>query len=132
MDIFVSSCFAGRAGFAGATAPFAATPAGLDDVLLACFEGVAETGLAAGVEFFVVLATGVMDAAGLLAAGLATGAELPADFAGAGAAVLAGCDWPALGLAVFGEGEEENFSLIFWKKDVCAEALPTSVTAISN
>jgi hypothetical protein len=85
--------------------------------------------LATGVELLVAFATGEIDAAGLLAAGLATAAELAAF---AGAMFLAGCDWPAFGLAVLGEGEEENFSLIFWKMDVCAEALPTSVTAISN
>jgi hypothetical protein len=86
--------------------------------------------LAAG--FFVVFATGLVDGTGLLAAGLFTGALVPADFDVAGVALLPACDCPTAGLAAFCEDEGENLSLIFCRKDDCADALPTSVMAIKT
>ena len=78
-----------------------------------------------------VLAIAVL-AAGLLAAGLVEAAEAAAGFAdvAAGAAGLADC--AEFGAAGFCELEDENVSLIFWINEVCADAGPTSMMAMSS
>jgi hypothetical protein len=68
----------------------------------------------------------------LLAAGLLPVTGVLAGFVVAGAALFTGWVCPAFGLAALCEDEGENFSLIFWIKDVCADALPTSVIANST
>jgi hypothetical protein len=129
MDILVGSVFA---GLADAT-PALAAIAGLPDVVLAAFAVLATLGLAAVLAgALVVFAPGALAAAGLLAAGLLAGTEVPADFDGVGVTAFTGC-CPGFGLAaVFCEDDGANLSLIFCRKDVCADALPTNVMVISS
>ena len=60
-----------------------------------------------------MLTTGLVDSAGLLAAGLLPVTTVLADLVVAAAAPFTGWACPAFGLAVLCEDEGENFSLIF-------------------
>src|SRR5579884_1766172 len=114
MEILVGSALT---GLAEAPAPLPATTAGLDALLPGLELLAALDWAAVFAGTFVALAAGLGEVAGLLAAGLLAG-ELAAAFVVTGAALFAGCDCPAVGLAVFCEEDGENFSLIFCKKEV--------------